>query len=128
MDGQYCPVGTDPQVTDDALTKFQRLCALADVPEVGAHAAEASVDGVVEPLIVLRRGNDVRAFLNICPHAGRRLDWAPGEFLIDGELLVCASHGAGFTLPDGVCVAGPCRGQSLTALAVRIVDDDVVTA
>lgn len=94
---------------------------------MGAHAAEASIAGVIEPLIVLRRGNDVRAFLNVCPHAGRRLDWAPGEFLVDQGLLVCASHGASFSVPDGECVSGPCRGQSLTPVAVRVSEGDVVT-
>ena len=51
---------------------------------------EAVVDGEAESLIVHRaEDGGVRAWLNICPHAGRRLDWAPGRFLQgkDGSLI-----------------------------------------
>jgi nitrite reductase/ring-hydroxylating ferredoxin subunit len=120
-------------VTCDPLTKTERLCALSDVPEGGAHEVVATVHGAGESLILLRRGEEVAAFLNVCPHAGRRLDWAPGRFLFEQGLLVCAAHGASFSVPDGRCVSGPCRGQSLTAVQVRvdagevrIVDDGAV--
>jgi nitrite reductase/ring-hydroxylating ferredoxin subunit len=120
-------------VTCDPLTKTERLCALSDVPEGGAHEVVATVHGASESLILLRRGDEVAAFLNVCPHAGRRLDWAPGRFLFEQGLLVCAAHGASFSVPEGRCVSGPCRGQSLTAVQVRvdagevrIVDDGAV--
>lgn len=79
-----------------------------------------------EPLILYRRGEVVRCWLNVCPHAGRRLDWAPGQFLRsrDGH-LVCAVHGASFELERGECVAGPCRGQALRSVAVRLHDGQV---
>ena len=82
----------------------------------------ASIDGVAESLIVLRRDDAVSVFHNVCPHAGRRLDWAPGRFLIDQAFLVCAAHGACFSVPDGLCVSGPCRGQSLAAVPVEVRD------
>lgn len=88
--------------------------------------AEAVIDGAPESLILVRTGERVDAFLNVCPHAGRRLDWAPGKFLLsrDGH-LVCAAHGASFALPSGECVAGPCRGDALRRVAVRVDDGDV---
>lgn len=103
----------------DALTP-DSLQALEDVPLAGSP----------EALILYRdAAGGVRAWLNVCPHAGRRLDYAPGRFLRGktGE-LVCAAHGASFALEDGVCVAGPCRGQSLRAIPVRCVDGQVVLA
>jgi nitrite reductase/ring-hydroxylating ferredoxin subunit len=112
-------------VTCDPLTKTERLCALSDVPEGGAHEVVATVHGAGESLILLRRGEEVAAFLNVCPHAGRRLDWAPGRFLFEQGLLVCAAHGASFSVPDGRCVSGPCRGQSLTAVRVRVDSGEV---
>lgn len=75
--------------------------------------------------MLLRRGDRAAAFLNTCPHAGRRLDWAPGRFLLDQGFLVCAAHGACFAVPEGRCVSGPCRGQSLTAVAIEVRDGDV---
>lgn len=87
---------------------------------------EGAVEGVAESLIVRRSGTAVHAWLNVCPHAGRRLDWAPGQFLLSKEgLLVCAVHGASFELPSGACVAGPCRGESLRAVPVRVEGDAV---
>lgn len=105
------------------------LLALDAIADGGLAEVEAMLDGEVESLVLFRDGTRVQAWLNICPHAGRRLDWAPGQFLRakTGE-LVCAAHGASFSLVDGVCVAGPCRGESLRAVAVRVQDGQVVLA
>lgn len=102
------------------------LIALSQIADGGFAEAEAPIDGDAESLILYREGDAVRAWLNICPHAGRRLDWAPGQFLKsrDGH-LVCAVHGATFELADGDCVAGPCRGESLRAIAVIVHDGKV---
>ena len=87
----------------------------------GLAETEMVVDGVAESVIVYRDGGDARAWLNVCPHAGRRLDWAPGQFLKSRDgLLVCAVHGASFELGKGECVAGPCRGQSLQRVDVIV--------
>jgi len=93
----------------------------------GAFAAvEATLDGDAESVILYRDGDSVRAWLNICPHAGRRLDWAPGQFLKGKDgLLVCAAHGASFELKRGECLAGPCRGDALRAVAVVVRDGAV---
>lgn len=88
---------------------------------------EAVIDGSPESLVVLRMADTVRAWLNVCPHAGRRLDWAPGKFLRSRDgYLVCAAHGATFELQDGRCVAGPCRGQALRAVDVQVSEGQVV--
>ncbi|WP_129135247.1 Rieske (2Fe-2S) protein [Luteimonas sp. YGD11-2] len=105
------------------------LIALSAIPDAGFADVEAVVDGVAESLIVHRDGDDVRAWLNICPHAGRRLDWAPGQFLKSKDgLLICAAHGASFETAAGMCVSGPCRGQSLRAVPVEVRDGEVVLA
>jgi len=97
------------------------LIALAEIPERGCTTVEARVNGELESLIIYREGNNVRGWLNICPHAGRRLDWAPGQFLFSkaGHLL-CASHGASFSLTDGACVNGPCRGDTLRPVVLGV--------
>ena len=98
----------------------QRLCLLSDLPEGQPVAFEARVEGSEESLLMVRRGEGAEGFLNVCPHAGRRLDWAPGKFLMEGGRLICAAHGASFELPGGRCVAGPCKGQALRPVALRI--------
>jgi len=78
-----------------------------------------------ESVILLRQDDRVNAWLNICPHAGRRLDWAPGKFLISRGMLVCAAHGASFNLDNGECIGGPCKGESLRSVPVRVEQGDV---
>ena len=103
-----------------ALTRLDRL------QEGTLLEVEAVVGGDAESVILHRRGDAVRAWLNVCPHAGRRLDWAPGQFLTTRDgLLVCAAHGASFELEHGTCVAGPCRGDALRPVAVEVREGQV---
>lgn len=102
------------------------LASFDDLPDGGLLEVEAEVDGTAESLILHRDGDSVRAWLNICPHAGRRLDWAPGKFLLSKDgLLVCAAHGASFELREGACVAGPCRGDALRRVPLTILNGNV---
>jgi nitrite reductase/ring-hydroxylating ferredoxin subunit len=102
------------------------IAQLAEIPDGGLAEREARVDGEEESLILHRAGDAVQAWLNVCPHAGRRLDWAPGEFLrTKGGELVCAVHGATFELGEGRCVAGPCVGAHLRAVPVAVCDGEV---
>lgn len=101
------------------------LCELHEIPDGGVLERVASVDGDAESLLVLRRGEAVRVFFNVCPHAGRRLDFAPGRFMLDEAYVLCAAHGAAFTIPDGVCAAGPCRGESLREVPSTVRDGRV---
>jgi len=102
------------------------LIALDSLTDGGLVETEVTLGGDAESLILHREGDAVRAWLNICPHAGRRLDWAPGQFLKSKDgLLVCAVHGASFELQCGDCVAGPCRGEALRAVAVEVRDGQV---
>ena len=99
------------------------LATLAQIEDGGFLEVEATIDGDAESLILFRDADQVRAWLNVCPHAGRRLDWAPGKFLKSKEgHLVCAVHGATFELGHGECVAGPCRGALLRAVAITLRD------
>ena len=95
------------------------LIRRSDLPEGRLCALDVDIGGERESIIVHRVGNRVDAWLNICPHQGRRLDYAPGKFLIDRDRLVCAAHGASFRLADGRCVSGPCLGSSLRRVAVQ---------
>ncbi len=107
----------------------QALIAVEKITQGGFAEAEVVIDGDAESLVLYREGDNVRGFLNICPHAGRRLDWAPGQFLKSREgHLVCAAHGASFALDSGQCVAGPCKGDRLRAVAVQVRDGHVFLA
>ncbi len=119
----------DAPANDASASATLVLIALERIGDGGFAEAEAVLDGDAESLILHRDGDHVRAWLNVCPHAGRRLDWAPGKFLKSKDgLLVCAAHGASFELVHGECVAGPCRGASLRAVRVDVREGVVVLA
>jgi len=105
---------------DSALARLDQLA------DGGFLEVEACIDGDAESLVLYRDGDAVRAWLNVCPHAGRRLDWAPGQFLKSAQgQLVCAAHGAAFELVQGDCVSGPCRGDRLRAVPVAVVAGEI---
>lgn len=101
------------------------LCLLADIPDGNAIEVETAVNGEVESLLVYRHGDEARAYLNVCPHAGRRLDYVPGKFLVRGGTIICAAHGASFVADSGECTQGPCRGDHLRRVAVVVTDGAV---
>ena len=107
------------------ITEAPPLCLLADIPDGNAIEVEALVNGEMESLMVYRHGDEARADFNVCPHAGRRLDYVPGKFLVRGGQIICAAHGATFTADSGDCTAGPCRGDRLRGVAVTVVDGAV---
>lgn len=76
-------------------------------------------------LLALRAGDVVRVFHNVCPHAGRSLEVAPGRFIVDAGTVICAAHGACFTIPAGDCIAGPCRGQRLQEVPSEVRGSDI---
>ena len=104
------------------------LCRLDEIPDGGATAVDATLADGEGSLILLRRGECVHGYLNVCPHAGRRLDYAPGKFLLKNDTLICAVHGATFNKADGLCIAGPCRGERLRTVAVQVEAGDVTLA
>lgn len=71
-----------------------------------------------EALVVLDDTGAVRAFANVCQHVPIPLDAGSRRFLDEEGFLVCATHGALYRRSDGLCVQGPCRGRSLSPVAV----------
>ncbi len=106
------------------------LCRINDIPDGGA--IEVGViserDAVRDSLLLTRQGGSVRAYRNVCPHAGRPLDWSPGQFLLEDGHVICTAHGAMFRLASGECVSGPCRGEGLTSVKIEIDADQVFLA
>ena len=77
---------------------------------------------------VVRTGDEVRGYLDLCPHAGWPLAMSDARRLTkDGAFLLCTGHGALFRRDDGMCIAGPCEGRALQPWPVRVQDGAVVT-
>lgn len=99
------------------------LGPLGDIPESGGRGF--SLAGGLN-VFAVRRGDEVRVYLNRCPHAHLPLNWAPDRFLDRSKRYIqCSAHGALFEIATGHCIAGPCAGASLTAIAHRLAAGDV---
>lgn len=97
------------------------LCALKDLPEGASRGFSVESSTGYKDIFVVHKGGRLFAYHNRCPHTGAPLDWVPDRFLnLDGDLIQCATHHALFQIEDGLCVAGPCTGESLLPLAVVV--------
>lgn len=105
---------------------MRQLCRLDDIPDGEARGFPASPGGFVG-LFAVRQGADVRVYVNACPHLGVALDRPIERFLsADRTRIICGAHGAEFRIADGDCVRGPCLGDRLEPVPVRIVDGAVL--
>lgn len=98
------------------------VCESSDLADGGdgVRFEWADARGGAHPAFVVRHHGRVHAFVNRCPHRFAELDWLPGRFFDDAGLyLVCSMHGALFEADTGACVAGPCAGDGLEALACQ---------
>ena len=97
------------------------ICRLDDLQDPGSRGGALRDGDQLLGVFVVRSGQNVYAYLNRCPHTGSPLDWNEHEFLsLDRSYIQCAMHAARFRLTDGVCVAGPCAGASLSPLHVEV--------
>lgn len=98
------------------------LCRADEIGEEQARGFE--LDG--HALVVARKDGQLHVFLNWCPHLGIELNFQPDEFLdYDRQFLQCANHGALFEIDSGLCILGPCKGQSLRKVDFTVADGEV---
>ena len=103
------------------------LCKLSEIPEQGGKEVVLGEGDYAFRIVLLRFAGGVRAFRNRCAHVHIPLNYGPDEFhVLDGDVLMCAHHGAMYRIADGFCFDGPCEGASLTAIPVAVTDGAVV--
>lgn len=95
------------------------LCRVEDIPDSGAISVHIDSSTGGFEVILLRQGDAVFGYHNECPHQGRNLDYVPGKFLIRNGSIICAAHGASFSISSGDCLGGPCR-SGLLRVPVRV--------
>ncbi|HXF75628.1 MAG TPA: Rieske 2Fe-2S domain-containing protein [Methylomirabilota bacterium] len=76
---------------------------------------------------LVNHGGNYYAYVNRCRHMPTPLDFVRDEFISeDGRFLRCYTHGALYEFSTGLCVDGPCKGESLYRLPVRIDGGEVL--
>lgn len=95
-----------------------RLCHIDELPEGEARGFDPLGQGRDTVFVVRRQG--LHAYRNACPHwQGAPMAWRKDAYLSgDGRYIVCHAHGARFEIATGLCVLGPCVGESLVPVAL----------
>lgn len=71
-------------------------------------------------MLLIRYGDDVRGWVNACPHFQLPLNAAPNVFFNKaGTKLTCVHHYARFDPVTGDCLEGPCEGDALLPVPVE---------
>ncbi len=107
-----------------------RICRAQELIESGRGVRfMLNTEHGPQSAFVICYAGGIYGYLNKCAHRSIELDWIPGEFFdIDGQFLICATHGARYHPATGACVSGPCAGQALVQLKLDLVDDEVRVA
>ena len=98
------------------------LGRLSDFPDgAAAPSGYRRADGRDVAVLVVRRGAELRAYLDLCPHQWLPLTWRGRRVLsADGERLRCSNHGAEFAVTDGRGISGPGSACGLTPVPLRV--------
>jgi nitrite reductase/ring-hydroxylating ferredoxin subunit len=103
------------------------LCRLDDLAVPGSKGFGFGSGAMRREIFVVRDESGVHGYEKVCPHESMILDAVPDQFLtLDKQHIYCINHGARFRIHDGFCVHGPCAGERLTAIAVEVVDGQIV--
>lgn len=83
-------------------------------------------DGKVAEGFLARFQGKLVAYENRCRHLPLSLDFHDGHFFSpDGQHFICHNHNAIYEPLTGLCVRGPCEGQSLKALKIEVTGGEV---
>ena len=104
----------------------ERLCGLTDLEATGAKGITLGEWPKSREFVVVRDGDQIRAYKNRCPHNSGTLETVPDRFLdATRENLGCSTHGARFRIADGYCISGPCLGEALIAVEIEVEGGEV---
>src|SRR6266545_3617681 len=87
-----------------------KVLDLAALPP--GQAALVTVDG--EDVALFRRGDEIFAIGNQCPHQGGNLC----DGFVEGDIVICPLHGWEFDLRSGACMTVP--GESVPRYRVTV--------
>lgn len=92
-----------------------------------AHCFKFPWEGKAVPAFVIRYKDQYYAYINRCAHVPVPLDYDDGDFLDQRiGMITCKLHGAFYDPTSGQCVAGPCAGDKLQALALSWQGNDAI--
>lgn len=108
------------------MSEHHLICRLDEISDPGCRGFDLHIRGEALSGFLVLKDAQLFAYVNACPHTGSPLDWVEHQFLdMDQEFIQCAVHDARFEVHSGLCIAGPCTGDSLKTLDVIQKDDAI---
>lgn len=102
------------------------LHRIDDLPDGSSRGFDPRHTGQ-DSVLVVRRGERLFAYADVCPHHGTPMAWRKDAYLnAAGDRIVCAAHGAQFEVDTGYCTLGPCLGDRLTAVPLHVLPNGEV--
>ncbi len=102
------------------------ICHTEKISDPGSRSFSIDLGNEKLEGFIVQKDAQFYAYKNNCPHTGAPLDWVEHQFLdLDGALIQCAMHDARFNIEDGLCIAGPCVGDSLQKLEIIQQDNEL---
>jgi len=102
------------------------LGPLDSFPDNDARAFSFGAGRNAFSMFVVRKGNDLFGYLNICPHYSLPLNGVDETFLNPEKTRIrCVRHFAEFDIENGACVRGAAVNTSLDAIPLDVVDGEV---
>ncbi len=85
------------------------MCPLEELEDPGSKAFRVVFDdGHEVDIFAVRKGGDVYAYVNVCPHQYLPLNWHTDIFLtLDKSKILCVMHAARFEIETGEMIYGP---------------------
>ncbi|MCS3528238.1 Rieske (2Fe-2S) protein [Acinetobacter johnsonii] len=77
-------------------------------------------------IIIIHKDGQFFSYENVCPHFSVQLDYHAGQFsTYQNQVIMCAHHSALFDIETGLCIDGPCKGQSLIKVENERINQDI---
>ena len=103
------------------------LCKTDEIEDPGSRGFEVKHDERSINLFVIHKDSQFHGYINSCPHTGVNLEWQEDQFLdMDKVFIQCSTHDALFEIDSGLCIAGPCVGDSLVPITLHTQDDTLI--
>lgn len=100
-----------------------RLCSRKEIPDGGTLCLLQEEF----PIVLVRRGDRIKAYVNACPHQYLPLNHRSEKLLsADGAILRCSNHNAGFSSDTGEGVEGLGIGACLDSIPVQVDASDQI--
>lgn len=103
------------------------LGPLEDIPDGEAKEYVFGRGTTVFSMFVVRRGDSVHGYLNLCPHYSQPLNYRAGQFLNEDRTRIrCTMHFAEFRIEDGFGLAGAAANCWLDPVPVHVRGSQII--